>query len=844
MRHGIAERNERNHVLGAVFQFGRRILHDVIDLRSAQQVDAAPDHQVVDFPFHRGLHIHITLPVYHRPSVLRDVDKLEIGRGDPQIRRNVGEIRNVHFAVDRQRFFIRGDDPVTRKTHPAAVDHNFFRSQPESRTDHRHLHLCSGEVKRPVDLGFCGSSGQGQFALQRTGKTHGVWRQERIGRSERQAGNRHGQSERILRIPAAVHAVHAQRFGAVQREFRGELLLSLFSLSVTEGQLGVSDPLVFIPQFGQRNGAVRSDRTAADAQRQIRSERPAEGRGPEEQFQRRCDVDPGDMQRYGPRLRSGIRPNGELLSVARQRKIGEQFPVQPVSDVIVRIDLPTVETEHRIFEHPHGDRTVFERRLQPEIEPAFPLPIFLQEFYQRHVIQDIAVNGDHRRVVHPSGIVRHPQQVIQLPSPLHHAERQRIQQQIARREPVDAQPGRKRRAVAGRDVQRHPGKTHAPHLQKAVHDIVRAGAAGQPERRQLPCDQLHIETPQPKLLRNQRNRTPRLLRQRIDRNRSCEIEPEIARLHRRRYLFGSYFRRNRRFANTVFAPFVPQHDLVGGRFDPARPGRIGRNGQIEGHGYRRLFRRKVHPVQVAGIDRTPHRYGLLRLRQQAFDIQSEFQRLALAGQTAYQTVIPQRSIQRDAAVIVTSVNKTVDPHGGFGYGRCMQRIETRTVGRHPHRQYAQRIVRQKTVDRETVADQFCVIKLLFTVEFPLYGRRSRTYRKRRYRIKRSLPHPQRTFQRHLFRNPEPAAQRGVGQQIRQKLQSAETSLETAQPFDAGRIGRRSDVGIQGKQHVPGNRDPAVCAQASEGSREIAGQFERTRRQHLSYILIRNGQDRL
>ena len=284
--------------------------------------------------------------------------------------------------------------------------------------------------------------------------------------------------------------------------------------------------------------------------------------------------------------------------------------------------------------------------------------------------------------------------------------------------------------------------------------------------------------------------------------------------------------------------------MVGGRFDPARPGRIGRNGQIEGHGYRRLFRRKVHPVQVAGIDRTPHRYGLLRLRQQAFDIQSEFQRLALAGQTAYQTVIPQRSIQRDAAVIVTSVNKTVDPHGGFGYGRCMQRIETRTVGRHPHRQYAQRIVRQKTVDRETVADQFCVIKLLFTVEFPLYGRRSRTYRKRRYRIKRSLPHPQRTFQRHLFRNPEPAAQRGVGQQIRQKLQSAETSLETAQPFDAGRIGRRSDVGIQGKQHVPGNRDPAVCAQASEGSREIAGQFERTRRQHLSYILIRNGQDRL
>ena len=267
-------------------------------------------------------------------------------------------------------------------------------------------------MKRPVDLGFCGSSGQGQFALQRTGKTHGVWRQERIGRSERQAGNRHGQSERILRIPAAVHAVHAQRFGAVQREFRGELLLSLFSLSVTEGQLGVSDPLVFIPQIGQRNGAVRSDRTAADAQRQIRSERPAEGRGPEEQFQRRCDVDPGDMQRYGPRLRSGIRPNGELLSVARQRKIGEQFPVQPVSDVIVRIDLPTVETEHRIFEHPHGDRTVFERRLQPEIEPAFPLPIFLQEFYQRHVIQNIAVNGDHRRVVHPSGIVRHPQQVI------------------------------------------------------------------------------------------------------------------------------------------------------------------------------------------------------------------------------------------------------------------------------------------------------------------------------------------------------------------------------------------------------------------------------------------------
>ena len=180
-------------------------------------------------------------------------------------------------------------------------------------------------------------------------------------------------------------------------------------------------------------------------------------------------------------------------------------------------------------------------------------------------------------------------------------------------------------------------------------------------------------------------------------------------------------------------------------------------GQIEGHGYRRLFRRKVHPVQVAGIDRTPHRYGLLRLRQQAFDIQSEFQRLALAGQTAYQTVIPQRSIQRDAAVIVTSVDKTVDPHGGFGYGRCMQRIETRTVGRHPHRQYAQRIVRQKTADRETVADQFGIIKLLFTVEFPLYGRRSRTYRKRRYRIKRSLPHPQRTFQRHLFRNPEPAA---------------------------------------------------------------------------------------
>ena len=242
----LAERDERHDILRAFLHVHRRVLHDVADVRAAQQGEAAADDEFVERPPGRGVEIEVGFSVDRGSLLAGDVHELEIGGAQREVGLHPGEVREIDAAPDRQRIFVRGRDRVVVEPHAAVGDADGVGREPERGADHRHADFGLCEVHAPVQPRPVSGASCVDFRLQPAPEADQVVGQEYVGLLQRESGDRRREVERAFAL-CAVISPDGQYLGAVERQPRiGHMSLILL---VIESEVDVAEPPFVVRQL-------------------------------------------------------------------------------------------------------------------------------------------------------------------------------------------------------------------------------------------------------------------------------------------------------------------------------------------------------------------------------------------------------------------------------------------------------------------------------------------------------------------------------------------------------------------------------------------------------------------
>lgn len=258
----------------ASFTFHRRILHDVADVRTAQQREAAADDEFVERPPGRGVEVEVGLAVDRGFLLAGDVHELEVGGPQCEVGLHPGEVREVDAAPDRQRIFVRGRDGIAVEPDAAVGDADGVGRKPERGADHRHADLGPGEAHAAVEIQAVGGALRMYFGLEVARKAEHVCGQEDVDRLQGKPRDRDRQVERAFAVGAVV-APDGQHLGAVERE-PGVGPVSP-ALAVEEPEVDISEALFGIGEFCHRDVAPETQAVGREVQRHVRAQHAVDG---------------------------------------------------------------------------------------------------------------------------------------------------------------------------------------------------------------------------------------------------------------------------------------------------------------------------------------------------------------------------------------------------------------------------------------------------------------------------------------------------------------------------------------------------------------------------------------
>ena len=254
----------------------RGVLHDVVDVRSAQQGHVAADDEFVQGAFGRRVQVEVGLSVDGRTILPGYVDYLEIRRPERDVGRHAAEIGQVGLAADRQRLAVRGEERVVVEYDAAVVDADRVGRQPERRADHRYADFGLCEVHAPVQPRPVSGASCVDFRLQPAGEADEVVGQEHVGLLQRESGDRRREVERAFALCAVIFP-DGQYLGAVERQPRiGHMSLILL---VIESEVDVAEAPFVVRQFRDGQVAAQGQAVGRHAQRHFRTQYAVDGRG-------------------------------------------------------------------------------------------------------------------------------------------------------------------------------------------------------------------------------------------------------------------------------------------------------------------------------------------------------------------------------------------------------------------------------------------------------------------------------------------------------------------------------------------------------------------------------------
>ena len=561
LRVEVAERHERHDVLRPLFHLHRRVLHDVADVRAAQQGEAAADDEFVERPPGRGVEIEVGFSVDRGSLLAGDVHELEVGGAQREVGLHPGEVREIDAAPDRQRIFVRSRDRVVVEPHAAVGDADGVGREPERGADHRHADLGLREPHAAVEYQPVGGAPHVHFRPEVAREAEQIFGQKDVDRTQGKPRNRDRQVERAFAVGAVV-ARDGQRLGAVQQKpCIGPVSPAL---TVEEPEIEIPETLFCVGELRHRHVAPEAQAVRREVQRHVGAQHAVDGRCRGEQFQHRTDVQSGDVEPDAVgRAGGGDAPQREPLGVVGQVEVGFQPFVEAVDEVVAGIDLPGFEAEERVAgRDARADQAVGPRHVEPEAEPFAARTVLLPEVHRAGVAHQTAVQGGLRHMVEIAGGVRRAEVVGQPFRLLRDAELHGVQHDASRGEPFDAHPERDglRTVVAAPDFQRF--ERGFPGFQQVVQDIVPSGCDLQVEVRKHGLQLLHIDLLEADLARQRVGAPGQGRDQRVQRTARREPQRQVAgrRLDPRRGRVGR--EREAGGADAVGAVAASDHDAV------------------------------------------------------------------------------------------------------------------------------------------------------------------------------------------------------------------------------------------------------------------------------------------
>lgn len=801
----LAERDERHDILRAFLHVHRRVLHDVVDVRAAQQGDVAADDEFVHGTFGRGAEVEIGLAVDRRAGLAGHVDELEIRGPQREVGRHAPEVGEADLAADGQRAFVRGVNRVVVEQDAAAGDADRVRGEAERRADHRDADIGPGEPHASVEFRPLGSAARVDPGLKAARKAEQVGGQEDVGPLQGEARDGHRQVERAF-APLAAVSLHGQHFGSVERQARvGEVSPVLF---VEQPEVDAAETLFVVGQLRHRDPAPEGEAVRREIQRQVRAQHAVDGRGRGEQLQRRTDVQSGDVEADVVVVTAARgRADREPLVAVGHVEVGLHALVEAVCEVVAAIDRPRLETEQRVGRrHARADQAVGPRHVQPEAESFAAGAVALVKVRLPGVPHEVAVQSGPGDVVEVLGGVRQPEGVFQPFPVLADVGRHGVEDHVPVGQSLRAQADRNGQRVAVRPfgVQRVEGDL--PGFQQAVEDVVGTrrdpqGEVGERGFQLLHVDALRVD------LSGQRPGAPG---QRRDQRVSG-----LGRGERQRQVAGSRFgpgcgrvgvQRDARRADAVRPVFVPDFDAV--QRDAGGIGALsgGGCGGIEGERSADRLRADAQRGQVEPEDAAREADALFAFGQRSGDGQQQPERLVAVGDPSRKTLAVEFCVEFDAPEVASAELRAADLRPEARPGPGQQRVEARAAGLQGQVDDPQRIGREETVEREAVGPDRGVVTLFAGVEPPLHGKFTAVGRECRSRRERPPVRPGGAAEPDQGRNRHAPPQGRVGEQRLEERKVPEVALEAGRrlhPVGVEQVFRRG-VGLE--VEVSGRRD--------------------------------------